>query len=88
MEINVKDIIKYELIGLKAKVAASKNKANVGIEGKIIDETKNTIVIEQGDKQKRLFKNNIIIDVQFDKKVVRIDGKLLAGRPKERVKIK
>jgi len=88
MEINLKDIIKYELIGLKAKVIASKNKSNIGIEGKIIDETKSTIMIEKGEKQKRLFKNNIIIDVKFNKRVVRIDGKLLAGRPKERVKIK
>ncbi|MBW2966038.1 ribonuclease P protein subunit [Candidatus Woesearchaeota archaeon] len=88
MRINVKDIIKYELIGLKIKVIDSKNKANIGIEGKIIDETKNTIVIGRNGEKKRLFKNNIIIDVQFDKRVVRIEGKLLLGRPKERVKIK
>lgn len=88
MGINVKDIIKHELIGLKTKVIDSKNKANVGIAGKIIDETKNTIIIESKGEKKRIFKNNITIDVQVDKKIVRINGKLLLGRPKERVKIK
>jgi ribonuclease P protein subunit POP4 len=88
MRINVKDIIKHELIGLKAKVVDSKNKANIGIAGKIIDETKHTIVIESKGEKKRLFKNNIIIDVMLDKKIIRINGKLLLGRPKERVKIK
>ncbi len=88
MGINVKDIIKHELIGLKVKVVDSKNKSNIGIQGKIIDETKNTIMIESKGKQKRLFKNNITIDVHVDKKIVRINGKLLSGRPKERVKIK
>ncbi len=88
MGINVKDIVKHELIGLRAKVVDSKNKANIGIKGKIIDETKNTIIIESKGEKKRLFKNNITIDVQVDKKIVRINGKLLLGRPKERVKIK
>jgi ribonuclease P protein subunit POP4 len=88
MGIDVKGIIKHELIGLKAKVIDSKNKANVGIAGKIIDETKHTIIIESKGKQKRLFKNNITLDVHLDKKIVRINGKLLSGRPKERVKIK
>ncbi len=88
MAINVNDIIKHELIGLRTKVINSKNKANIGISGKIIDETKNTIIIERKGKKKRLFKNNIIIDVQLNKKIVRINGKLLLGRPKERVKTK
>jgi ribonuclease P protein subunit POP4 len=88
MRINVKDIIKHELIGLKVKIVDSKNKSNIGIQGKIIDETKHTIMIESKDEKKRLFKNNITIDVHVDKKIVRINGKLLSGRPKERVKIK
>jgi len=88
MEINVKDIVKHELIGLNTNVVESKNKANIGISGKIIDETKNTIVIESKGRKKSLFKSNIIIDVHLDNKIVRIDGKLLLGRPKERVKIK
>jgi ribonuclease P protein subunit POP4 len=88
MGTNIKDIAKRELIGLRAKIVDSKNKANIGIAGKIIDETKNTIIIESGKKQKRLFKTNITIDVYADKKTIRINGKLLSGRPKERVKSK
>jgi ribonuclease P protein subunit POP4 len=88
MGIDVNDIVKHELIGLKTKVVDSKNKANIGIQGKIIDETKNTIIIQSKGDKKKLFKTNITIDVQVNNKIVRINGKLLVGRPKERVKIK
>ena len=88
MGIDVNDIVKHELIGLKTEVVDSKNKANIGIQGKIIDETNKTIIIESKGDKKKLFKNNITIDVQVNNKIVRINGKLLVGRPKERVKIK
>ncbi|MBW2982325.1 ribonuclease P protein subunit [Candidatus Woesearchaeota archaeon] len=88
MGINIKDIVKHELIGLKIKVVDSKNKTNIGIKGKIIDETKYTIIVESKGEKKRLFKNNITIDVYADRNIARINGKLLSGRPKERVKSK
>ena len=50
--ININNIIKHELIGLKAEIVDSRNKANIGIKGKIIDETKNTIIIEHKSKKK------------------------------------
>ena len=57
----MKQITKYEFIGSYAEIVDSTNKSNIGIKGKIIDETKNTILIEQKNKQKRLFKKNIIL---------------------------
>jgi len=83
---NASDIIKHELIGLEAEITDSKNKSNVGIKGTIIDETKNTLTIEDRGKRKRLFKNNIILKIEINSQAVRIDGKLLSGRPKERIK--
>ena len=86
MKLNLKDITRYEFIGIKAEVVDSRNKTDIGIKGQIVDETKNTIVIQTKQGKKRLIKKNIIIEVIFNKKRIRIDGKLLAGRPEERIK--
>ena len=86
MRIDLKDITKYELIGLNAVIVDSKNKANIGIKGKVIDETRNMLVIETSKGKKRLMKENITIEVMFDKKRIRIKGRLLVGRPEERIK--
>ena len=79
-KIKERDIAKHELIGLKAEIIDSKNKDNIGIKGQIIDETKNTITIEQNNKTKRLSKNNITLQIHNQK----IKGTSLKGRPKER----
>ena len=82
MKLNVKDIVKYEIIGLEAEIIDSKNKSNIGIKGKIIDETKSTIIIEHKNKRKRLLKNNITLKINNQT----IKGKLLYGKPKDRIK--
>jgi len=86
MKLSIKDIAKYEIIGLYAEVADSKNISNIGICGKIIDETKNTIIIECKGKKKRIFKDNVILKIKFGKQPIIIKGSLLAGNPKERIK--
>ena len=86
MKIDVKNIIKYELIGLNAEIIDSKNKANIGIKGKIVDETRHTLVIEEEGREKRVFKNSILLNLKINKKIIKIQGKLLLGRPKERIK--
>ncbi len=88
MKWNVKDIIRYELIGLKAEVIDSKNKSNIGTKGKIIDETKHTIIIEHKNKGKRLLKNNITLKITINSQTTIVQGKLLSGKPKERIKTK
>ena len=82
MKSSLKNISKQELIGLNAEIVDSKNKANIGISGKIIDETKNSLVIDG----KRLFKKNITIKLNINKKQITINGQMLRGRPKERIK--
>ena len=77
-----RDLIRHELIGLKAEVIDSRNKANIGIIGKIVDESKFTIVVEHNNRQKRLFKNNITLRIDG----IIIDGKVLVMRPKDRIK--
>jgi ribonuclease P protein subunit POP4 len=81
-----KDIVKHEIIGLRARIAESKNKANLGVEGKIIDETKSTITIKTKKGRKMLFKNNIKIELKIGSRKILVDGSRFAGRPEERIK--
>ena len=67
-----------EIIGKTIKVVDSKNKDNIGIEGKITDETKSTIVV----RKKRLFKKNITIILNNKK----VKGTRLLKRSEERIK--
>lgn len=86
MKVDLRDIVRYELIGLESEVIGSKNKSNLGIKGKIVDETKNTISIEQKNKIKKLLKSNIILKIKIGDQEIKIPGERLSGRPKERIK--
>lgn len=80
----MKEITKDELIGLDVEVIGSKNKSDIGIKGKIIDETKNCLVINTENGEKKMIKENIIIKIP--EKGLKLDGKLLANRPEDRIK--
>jgi len=81
------DIIRYEFIGTEGKIAKSKHLDYLGIQGKVIDETKNTFTIMHEGKAKSVIKNTAIFSFKFlNGTTVEIDGKLLVGRPEDRLK--
>ena len=82
---NIKEVVKYELIGSNLEVIDSKNKSLIGIKGKIIDETKNMLVL---DNEKKLIKSQSTFKIKFKNKIIKIKGKLLVGRPEDRLKKK
>ena len=61
------------------------NPTNTHIRGKVIDETKNTLVI-RGNGIKRIAKKGAIFKFNLDGIAVKIEGKTLIGRPEDRVK--
>ena len=76
---------KLQLIGRIVKVTKSRNKSNIGIEGKIIDETKFTIVLETGKgTTKRLLKSGITMTDKKSKED--IVGESIVGKLEERLK--
>lgn len=79
-------MIRQELIGLDIEVTASKNQSLVGIRGKVVDETKNTLKIDTGKKTVSLLKCTIMFKANIDGKSVEIDGSSLQGRPEDRIK--
>jgi ribonuclease P protein subunit POP4 len=73
----------YELVGEELEVVDSTNKADLGIKGKVVDETKATLKVEQGDKIKTLLKNNITFKLVRTGQI--INGQEIAKRSEERL---
>ncbi len=74
----------HELIGEEAEVRQSGDSADRGWRGKIVDETKATVVLECRGKRKRLLKRNLIITLRRTGKI--ITGSSILRRPEERMK--
>jgi ribonuclease P protein subunit POP4 len=81
------DIIRYEFIGTAAQVAQSNHTGYLGLSGRVIGETKNTFTLEGEGEAKSVIKESAVFDFTFnDGTIVEIDGKLLVGRPEDRLK--
>jgi len=81
------DIIRREFIGTEAKVAKSSNPEDIGISGRVIDETRNTFTILHKGKRKMIIKDSAVFYLKFDDgTVVEIEGRLVVGRPEDRLK--
>lgn len=80
-------ILRHELIGLNAKVAKSSHPDYIGISGRVIDETRNTLKILHGGKEKTVIKETSVFHFTLpDGTVVEINGKSIVGRPEDRLK--
>ena len=75
---------KGEIIGRNIEITEAKNKANIGINGKVIDETKNTLKIMTQDGTKTLIKSNITIKDKASG--TEIKGKEIQLAPEDRIK--
>jgi len=85
MKITPKNLIHHELIGLPVKVVESTNPGLVGIEGNVIDETRNMIAIEHDGKEKKVAKANAAFVFALPDAKVKVDGGLLLSRPENRI---
>lgn len=74
-----------ELIGVKVEIINSNQKSLVGLNGKIVDESRNTIkILDKEGNVKTLLKSSITFKV-LDKCQV-IEGNSIKKRPEERLK--
>ena len=81
------DLLRQEFVGLDAKVVKSSNPSQTGIFGRIIKETRNTLVILHKDTEKTVIKNVTVFHLMLpDGTLVEIDGKAIVGRPENRLK--
>lgn len=80
-------ITKQDFIGLEAKVVQAQPRHIIGTAGTVVNETQNTFVILQGKKRKTIVKDQAVFHFTLsDSTIVEIDGKMLRGRPEERLK--
>jgi len=88
MKIIPQEVAGCELIGTKIKVIDATNKNLIGIEGKVIDETRNTMLIESKHKEITLIKEQITMEFNYKNQKVRVNGKVLVARPEDRLRLK
>jgi len=89
MPITAKNIVRHELIGLKARIAKSTDPLQKRLTGKVTDETYNTFKIETSKGEKIIAKKNTIFVFTLPNKTkVEVDGKILISRPEDRIKKK
>jgi len=81
-----KTLAKEELIGLYVKIKECKDPSWVGKSGFIIDETKNTFVIEYEDKKKVIAKKAAIFEFDYQGNKITLEGSKIAFKPEDRIK--
>lgn len=83
---NGKDLVKDEWIGRIVTITDCKDHQWIGTTGRIIDETKHTLLLEEKQKRRRIAKRIATFTVHVDDVVMTIDGARLAYRPEDRIK--
>jgi len=81
-----KTLARDEFIGLHVKIKECKDPSWIGKSGLIIDETKNTFLIETKDKKKIIVKKTATFEFDYGGKKITLDGSKIAYRPENRIK--
>lgn len=81
------NIARHELIGLRAKVTKSSNPKNIGMEGRVVDESRDILVLEKTDgKEAKIPKEGSVFLFHIGETKVSVGGEVLVGRPEDRIK--
>lgn len=90
MVITAQNLVRHELISLPIKIVKSTDPTQKGLNGKVIDETYNTLKIETKEGNEKIVPkaNCTFVFTLPNKLKVEVDGKLLVGRPEDRIKKK
>jgi ribonuclease P protein subunit POP4 len=77
----------HEWIGLSVKIVDATDRYMIGIEGRIVDETKNMVVIEINDNvEKKVPKKGTVFEFTVNGEKIRLKGSECMFRPEDRVK--
>ena len=87
--ITPENLVRHELIGLKVRIAEARNSQLAGTSGKVIDESRNTLTLEVGGREKVFPKEECRFEFSLPSggKVL-VEGSLLVARPEDRIKKK
>lgn len=86
--ISPQNVIRHELVGLDVLVAHASNPASVGICGRIIDETRNMLIIAAEQGVRRIQKRHSVFRLTLpDGRLVEVNGSLLVMAPEKRITV-
>jgi ribonuclease P protein subunit POP4 len=86
--ISSQNVLRHELIGLDVLVLGASNPFQRGIAGRIIDETRNLLVIQAADGIKRIQKmrSRFLLSLPSGEHV-EIDGSVMVQAPEKRINL-
>ncbi len=86
--ITPQNIFRHEFVGLHVEVSESSHEGYRGLKGKVVDETKNTIKIEDDEGHEKIIpkKSATFHFTLPGSGKVEIEGKSIAMRPENRIK--
>ncbi len=82
---NNKTIVLHELRGLLVDVVRSNDQSQIGIHGTVIDETKNTLLVDTPSGVKRVAKDISVFRFHYGTRSFVVDGKEINFRSYERI---
>ena len=82
----MKSFGKDEFIGLNVKIRECSDPKWIGKSGQIINETKNTFLIDIDNREKTIAKNIAIFEFEIDGEKISLDGSKIMFRPENRIK--
>jgi ribonuclease P protein subunit POP4 len=86
--ISSQNVIRHELVGLDVLVSGAANPIHRALTGRIIDETKNLLVIETSTGIKRIPKTHSRFQLRLpSSELVEIDGSVMALAPEKRINL-
>jgi ribonuclease P protein subunit POP4 len=86
--ISSRNVLRHELIGLDVLVSGAANPGQRGLSGRIIDETRNLLVIETPRGTKRIPKMHSIFRLTLPgRELVEINGSVLVLAPEKRINL-
>ena len=84
--ITAENILRHELLGLPVEVVRAANPAQQGIAGRVVDETRNMLVIGTPRGEKRVEKAHATFRLTLPAgTVVDVSGSALVSRPEKRI---
>ena len=83
--ISTENITSHEFVGLDVQIASSSNQQLVGLNGRIIEETKSMFRINTKKGSKLIPKNNNSWQFTIQDKQVTVEGSKISKRPFDRI---
>lgn len=81
-------VVQEDWIGKEVKIVCARNKTYLGIEGKVIDETKHFLIIKTPEKVLKMVKSGSVFELSWNNRKVRVKGSDIEVAPEERLKLK